>query len=139
MTSIASPLQALCLEHLEQLKATTKHLRLAVVALADGFPLAQIDTEASTGRKAAAMASALGGLASSVVKEFSLGLLEGTILECDQGLVFCRQIKGPKRSFILFMIMDDKATYGHALWAIKNAAKNISEALHAQPELGTTL
>lgn len=135
-----SPLQLICLEHLDRLKMSTEHLRLAVIASVDGFPIAQIiNPDPLAGRKAAAMASALGGLASSVVSEFALGALEGVVLECDQGLVLCRQIPRAKKNLILMIIFDDEVTYGHALWAIKRSVKSISVSLSNLSDTNTTL
>lgn len=132
-----SPLRNLCLQHLRQLKQTNEHLRLAVVSTTDGFPVAIADVDPQAGRKATAMAAALDGLSKSIVKEFGMGALEGTVLECEFGLVFCRRINGPKYNLVLLAVMNDQVTYGHALWAIKNTAKEMAASLHGLVELDT--
>jgi predicted regulator of Ras-like GTPase activity (Roadblock/LC7/MglB family) len=137
MSSSISPLRNLCLQHLQQLKHTSEHLQLAVVSTTDGFPVAVAHVDPQAGRKATAMAAALDGLSKSIVKEFGLGALEGTVLECEMGLVFCRRVHGPKYNLVLLAVMSDQITYGHALWAIKNTAKDMAASLHGLVELDT--
>ncbi|WP_437880133.1 roadblock/LC7 domain-containing protein [Pseudomonas sp. LRF_L74] len=130
MSTPTSPLRSICLQHLDGLKHTFGELlRMAVVSSTDGFPIAMLDIEASAGRKATAMAAALDGLCKTIVKEFALGALEGTVLECEQGLVLCRQVRGPNRNLVLLLVLGEGASYGHALWAVKNAVQEIGASL----------
>ena len=138
MSQATPTLRSLCLQHLQQLKDGTQHLIMAAVSSADGFPIALLDTEPQPGRKATAMAAALDGLSKSIAREFALGCIEGTVLECELGLVLCRQVQTPKRNLVLLMIMSNDVTYGHALWAIKNAARAMATSLQASIEVGTT-
>jgi predicted regulator of Ras-like GTPase activity (Roadblock/LC7/MglB family) len=139
MSTSTSPLRLLCTRHLQLLKQTADNLKLAVVSSTDGFPIALIDVELQPGRKATAMAAALDGLSKSIVKEFGLGALEGTVLETEQGLVLCRRVHGPKYNLVLLAVMGKDTTYGHALWAIKNAAKELTASLQELTELDPLL
>ncbi|UCJ17097.1 roadblock/LC7 domain-containing protein [Pseudomonas sp. MM211] len=136
MSQDTPTLRSLCLQHLQELKEGTEHLVMAAVSSADGFPIALLGAEPQLGRKATAMAAALDGLSKSIAKEFALGGLEGTVLECDSGLVLCRQVHTPKRNLVLLMVMSKDVTYGHALWAIKNAARAMATSLQASIEVG---
>lgn len=135
MSQATSTLRSLCLQHLQDLKDGTEHLVMAAVSSSDGFPIALLDAEPQLGRKATAMAAALGGLSKSIAREFALGEIEGTALECEFGLVLCRQVHTPKRNLVLLMIMSKDLTYGHALWAIKNAARALAASLQASIEV----
>lgn len=125
-----SPLRALCLRHLEALRDSTDNFRMAAVSSTDGFPIAVLNANpADTSSKTTAMAAALDGLSKTIAREFGLGQLEGTVLECEFGLFLCRQIHGPKRNLVLFLVMDEQVTYGHALWAVKNTARQMAATL----------
>jgi predicted regulator of Ras-like GTPase activity (Roadblock/LC7/MglB family) len=129
-----SGLKELCQQHLLQLQETLSGMRVAVVSTADGFPIAMVETTPQGARRATAMAAALNGLSQTLTKELATGQLEGTVLECQQGLILCRHVAMPKRALVILMVVDAGATYGHALWAIKQAAKDLSTALHAWVE-----
>lgn len=122
-------LQAICQQHLEELKESADYLDFAILASEDGFPIAQVSIDQIQSRKAAAMASTLSGLAGSIVREFNLNSLEGTILECEMGLVLCRNVQRGNKVFVLFAVVDNKVTLGQALWSIKNTAKKISDSM----------
>lgn len=136
MTQSVSTLRSICLQHLHELKDATEHLVMAAVSSSDGFPIALLGAEPQLGRKATAMAAALDGLSKSIAREFALGGLEGTVLECEQGLVLCRQVHTPKRNLVLLVVMSQDVTYGHALWAIKNAARAMATSLQASIDMG---
>lgn len=131
----SSSLREFCLQHLEALKSSISHFRMAVVSSVDGFPIALLGVEPQTGRKTTAMSAALDGLSKTIAKELQLGNIEGAVLECELGLVLCRQVYGPKRNLVLLMVVSEQATYGQALWAVKNAAKEMTVSLHEQVEL----
>jgi predicted regulator of Ras-like GTPase activity (Roadblock/LC7/MglB family) len=76
-----------------------------------------------------AMAAALDGLSKSLTHELSLGRLEGTVLECELGMVLCQQVHASNRNLVLLMVMSEQATYGHALWTIKNTAREMASSL----------
>ena len=134
MTQMTSPLRSLCLEHLERLKQSIGDLRLAVVSSTDGFPIATLGVEAASGRKATAMAAALDGLSKSIAKEFAMGGLEGVVMECELGLVLCRQVHGINRNLVLLLILGREVNYGQALWSIKQAAQDIGNSLQGLME-----
>ncbi|OLU24957.1 hypothetical protein BVH03_18745 [Pseudomonas sp. PA15(2017)] len=136
MSQATATLRSLCVQHLQELKDGTEHLVMAAVSSSDGFPIALLDAEPQLGRKATAMAAALDGLSKSIAREFALGGIEGTVLECEFGLVLCRQVHTPKRNLVLIIIMSKDVTYGHALWAIKNAARALATSLQASIEVG---
>lgn len=129
-----STLRSLCLQHLQALKDSTEHLVMAAVSSADGFPIALLDADPLLGRKATAMAAALDGLAKSIAQVFAVGSLEGSVLECESGMVLCRQVHASRRNLVLFIVMSRDATYGHALWAIKQAARGMAASLQASIE-----
>lgn len=136
MTTVTtpSPLRGVCLKHLETLKNSLDHFRMAAVSSVDGFPIALVGVEPQTGRKATAMAAALDGLSKTIAKELQLGNIEGTVLECELGLVLCRQVYGPKRNLVLLMVVGEQVTYGQALWAIKNTAREMTASLQEHVE-----
>ena len=129
MNATTSPLRNTCMQHLIKLSESLEGMRMAVVSSTDGFPIAMLDVDPAGGRKASAMAAALDGLCKSIVKEFALGTLEGTVLECEQELVLCRQLRGSKRNLVLLVVVGEGVSYGHALWAIKNTAQEITLSL----------
>lgn len=137
MLKTQSPLRALCVSHLQRLKDSVEHVRMAAVCSTDGFPIALLGVEPQPGRKLTAMAAALDGLSKSMGSELEMGLLEGTVLESEFGLVLCRQVHSPRRNLVLLLVMAEQGTYGHALWAIKNAAKEMGAALQELVELET--
>lgn len=124
--SPTSPLRSICIKHLKSLSETLNGVRMAVISSTDGFPIAMLDIDLATGRKAAAMSAALDGLCKTIVAEFSLGTLEGTVLEYKEGLALCRQVRSEKLNLVLLVIVDDHVTYGHALWRIKSVAHDVS-------------
>lgn len=134
-TSTPPRLRTLCLQHLETLRETLTAFRLGAVCSADGFPLAVLGADPTTGRKTTAMAAALDGLGKTIARELHLGGVEGLVLECDAGLVLCRQVPLSRRNLVLLMVLAEQAAYGQALWAIKNAARDLSASLHEQIEL----
>lgn len=133
-----SPLRTLCLGHLESLRQID-HFQMAAVCSTDGFPIATLGVEPSQGRKMTAMAAALDGLSKSLAQELSLGKLEGTALECEFGLVLCRQVHASKRNLVLLLVMSEQATYGHALWAIRNTAQEMGASLQQLVEQNANL
>ncbi|MFT0212305.1 hypothetical protein VQ643_06765 [Pseudomonas sp. F1_0610] len=122
----------LCSSSLEQLKLKAEGFCIGAIALADGFPLVNISCDTLVERRVTAMSAALFGLSSSIAKEFQLKNVNSIVVECEQGLVVCRQIRGPKRNYILFTLFDDRINYGTAMWHVKNTEAAISTAL-AQP------
>lgn len=114
---------------LEQLKQRAEGFQMGAVALADGFPLVNISCDALVERRATAMSAALFGLSSSIAKEFQLKNVTSIVVECEQGLVMCRQIQGAKRNYILFTLFDDRINYGTAMWHVKNTETAISTGL----------
>ena len=130
MIKEAPTLQSICQKHLEELSESSDFFMFAILASEDGFPIAQVNIEQNANRKAAAMASTLSGLAASIVKEFKLGALEGTILECEFGLVLCRNVYRGQKTFVLLSVVNEKATIGQALWSIKNTAKQINDSIN---------
>lgn len=129
MSIATSPLRDMCIQHLKNLGEALEGVRMAVVSSTDGFPIATLNIDLASGRKASAMAAALDGLCKTIVKEFDLGTLEGTVLEYEQGLTLCRQLRSQKLNLVLLVVVCESVTYGHALWAIKNAAHGITLSL----------
>lgn len=124
-------LKALCQQQLAELAATTKGVRVAIVASSDGFPLASLNLEAQESRRITAMGAALGALSLRIVQELDLSGLEGTVIESAQGLVLCRQIPNGITPMVLLVVTGEEANYGYAQWAVKHAAKRLSESLNA--------
>ncbi len=127
-------LKALCQQQLADLAATTEGMRVAIVASSDGFPLASLNLEAQESRRITAMGAALGALSQRIVQELALGALEGTVIESVQGLVLCRQIPSVITPMVLLVVTGEEANYGYAQWAVKHAAKRLSESLNALGE-----
>ncbi len=128
-----SQLKQLCQEQLVELAATTRGVRVAIVASSDGFPLASLNLEAKDSRRITAMGAALGALSQRIVQELVLAGLEGTVIEAAEGLVLCRQIANPITPMVLLVVTGEEANYGYAQWAVKHAARRLSESLN---ELG---
>ncbi|MBV2134543.1 roadblock/LC7 domain-containing protein [Pseudomonas sp. MAP12] len=124
-------LRALCQQQLTDLAATTEGVRVAIVASSDGFPLASLNLEAQESRRITAMGAALGALSQRIVQELALGALEGTVIESVQGLVLCRQVPNVITPMVLLVVTGEEANYGYAQWAVKHAAKRLSESLNA--------
>lgn len=120
-----------CAESLDKLNAILVGFQLGVVCTSDGLPVASLYAEGRQEHRAAAMAAALSGLSVSIAKEFDKGVLDGTVLECYDGLIFCRQLANTRYPLVLLVIVGEGAVYGHALWAIKNVARELAQALQA--------
>ncbi|HYQ37937.1 MAG TPA: roadblock/LC7 domain-containing protein [Pseudomonas sp.] len=131
-----SQLKALCEQQLTDLAASAQGVRVAIVASSDGFPLASLNLEPQESRRITAMGSALGALSQRIVQELALGELEGTVIESATGLVLCRQIPNGITPMVLVVVTGEEANYGYAQWAVKHAAKRLSESLN---ELGERL
>lgn len=131
MIKAAPTLQSICQQHLDDLAHLSDFFIFALLASEDGFPIAQVNIDQNKSRKAAAMASTLSGLAKTIVKEFELSGLEGTILECEFGFVLCRNIYRGHKTFVLLSVVNEKATIGQALWSIKNIAKKITDSINS--------
>ncbi|GGK01200.1 roadblock/LC7 domain-containing protein [Pseudomonas matsuisoli] len=136
--TISSPLRTMCLGHLETLQKVD-HFRMAAVCSTDGFPIATLGADPQQSRRTTAMAAALDGLSKSITQELSLGTLEGTVLECELGLVLCRQVHASNRNLVLLMVLSEQATYGQALWAIKNTAREMAASLQQLVEQNASL
>jgi len=106
-------------------------VRVAIVASSDGFPLASLNLEAQESRRITAMGAALSALSLRIVQELALSGLEGTVIESAQGLVLCRQIPNGITPMVLLVVTGEEANYGYAQWAVKHAAKRLSESLNA--------
>lgn len=128
-----SQLKTLCQQQLAQLSATTEGVRVAIVASSDGFPIASLNLEAQESRRITAMGAALGALSQRIVQDLALSTLEGTVIESSQGLVLCRQIPNSVTPMVLLVVTGEEANYGYAQWAVKHAARRLSESLN---ELG---
>ena len=124
-------LKSLCQQQLAELAATTQGVRVAIVASSDGFPLASLNLEAQDSRRITAMGAALSALSLRIVQELALSGLEGTVIESAQGLVLCRQIPNSVTPMVLLVVTGEEANYGYAQWAVKHAAKRLSESLNA--------
>lgn len=122
----------LCSGALERLKLAAVDFHMGAIALADGFPLVNVSCDAVVGRRATAMSAALYGLSASIAKEFKLKAVTSVMLECEFGVVICRQIPGPKRNYILFTVFNQDTNCGIAMWYVKNTAKAISKELFEQ-------
>lgn len=127
-------LKTLCEQQLAELAATTQGLRVAIVASSDGFPLASHNLEPQESRRITAMGAALAALSQRIVQELALSALEGTVIESTQGLVLCRQIPNSITPMVLVVVTGEEANYGYAQWAVKHAAKRLSDSLN---ELGS--
>ena len=126
-------LKALCQQQLAELAATTEGVRVAIVASSDGFPLASLQLEPQESRRITAMGAALSALSQRIVQELALSSLEGTTVETAQGLVLCRQIPNSVTPMVLLVVTGESVNYGYAQWAVKHAARRLSESLN---ELG---
>lgn len=126
-----SQLKSLCQQQLAELVATTQGVQLAIVASSDGFPLASVNLEPQESRRITAMGAALAALSQRVVQELALGTLEGTVIESAAGLVLCRQVVNPLTPMVLLVVTGEAANYGYAQWAVKHAARRLSESLDA--------
>lgn len=127
-------LKTLCEQQLAELAATTQGVRVAIVASSDGFPLASHNLEPQESRRITAMGAALAALSQRIVQELALSTLEGTVIESTQGLVLCRQIPNSITPMVLVVVTGEEANYGYAQWAVKHAAKRLSDSLN---ELGS--
>ncbi len=124
-------LKAACQQQLAALAESMEGLRVAVVASADGFPLASVGLDAQEGRRITAMAAALDALGQRLVQELALGAQESALIESAAGLVLCRQVVNDITPMILLVVTGEGSNPGYALWAVKKAARALSESLSA--------
>lgn len=128
-------LKETCNRHLAKLQETLNALRMAVVCTTDGFPVAIYDPHSGKGQRATAMASTLNGLTQTISRELSLGRVDGTALDCAEGLVLCRLVPNQRRDLVLFTCTGTDDTYGQALWAVRNVVKYLAEELNQMPPM----
>jgi hypothetical protein len=124
-------LRTACQQQLAALAESMEGLRMAIVASADGFPLASIGLESQEGRRFSAQAAALDALAQRMVGELALGRQESALIESDVGLVLCRQVANDITPMLLLVVTGQNSNPGYALWAVKKAARALSESLSA--------
>jgi len=122
-----------CSQVLADLDSKLKGLQTAVVSTADGLVVASHEQDSGAARRVAAMAAALSGLSQSVARELKSGMLQGTVIECDDGIVFCRTIVGRAMQFALLVQVSADENYGMALWAVKQGAASLQGQLDALP------
>lgn len=126
-------LRPACAKVLVDLDAMLKGLQTAVVSTADGLVVATHEQDAGAGRRTAAMAAALSGLSQSVARELKSGQLQGTVIECSEGIVFCRAVAGASTQLALLVLVSADENYGMALWAVKHGAASLKALLDASP------
>lgn len=124
-------LKTVCQQQLAALAESMDGLRVAIVASADGFPLASVGLEAQESRRITAMAAALDALGQRLVQELALGAQESALIESAEGLVLCRQVVNGITPMILLVVTGEGSNPGYALWAVKKAARALSESLSA--------
>jgi predicted regulator of Ras-like GTPase activity (Roadblock/LC7/MglB family) len=134
MNPLAQSLIALrpqCVATLTELRGNLRGLRTAVVSSADGLVIGAVEESPGIARRVAAMAAALGGLSQSVARELNSGALHGTVIECSEGIVFCRMVGGAGMQLALLALVSSSENYGLALWAVKGAASRLEAELTA--------
>jgi len=134
----AQSLKSICTRHLTKLQETLHALRMAVVCTTDGFPVAIFDPHTGKGQRATAMASTLNGLTQTISRELALGRVDGTALDCAEGLVLCRLVPNRRRDLVLFTCTGTDDSYGQALWAVRNVVRFMAEELNQTPPTTTS-
>lgn len=117
---------------LQEFADSVDGVRAAVVASVDGFVLAQVATQSSSGERLAAMTSAMLALASAVGRELALGTLDVLMLEASEGKVLMQSIPLPRGSLLLMAACGQRSVIGHVLWSARECGRKIQVELSAE-------
>lgn len=127
----SASLRRLCQAQLEDLSQSVQGLQVAVIASADGFPLASLNLEGRAGRNVTAMGSRLCELAQQISSELTGTGLEATTLETGGGLVLCRQVENSLLPMLLIAVVGREGTGGYTQWMVRKAAQDLADAVGA--------
>lgn len=114
---------------LQEFTGSVDGVRAAVVASVDGFALAQVATQQTSGERLAAMTSAMLALASAVGRELALGTMDVLMLEASEGKVLMQSIQLPRGSLLLMAACGQRSVIGHVLWSARECGRKIQAEL----------
>ena len=120
---------------LDQVYARIPEIQLAVLSTTDGFHVAAIGSkqdEPDLPEKFAVMASSLSALSEAAGKELGARHLDVAMLDFSGLQVLLRSVQARQKKFVLAVAADKTAVLGNLLWAVRECAHSIEEALNTE-------
>ncbi len=118
--------QSLFAKHVQALYKALDGVSFIVLASDDGFPISHTLTDDKEAARKSAITASLGGLSSSIAHESGLKQAVATTIECDDGLIFSRNIQlDDHKSVELLVACNRNVNYAISLWTIKNTITDI--------------
>lgn len=104
---------------------TVDGVRAAVLASVDGFALAEVAGKDRSGKRLAAMTSAMLALAGAVGRELQLGRLQVLMLEAEDGKVLMLSLDAKGASLLLMAACDQRSVIGNVLWSARECGQKV--------------
>jgi len=121
---------AVCQEYLDKLHADHKGILAALIASADGFHLAAIQSVIGEERLAA-MSSSMHALGTEIVNEAKLKKCYDVVIEAAEGKVLMLNVPFADEDLIMTVVANEAMVFGHLLFSCRQTAERISEKLAA--------
>jgi uncharacterized protein len=119
-----------CDEALRSLMRDVPNVTAAVVATADGFEVASVQTEDQVAAtRLSALASSLLALGHAALRELSMNGGGSVLIENAMGKILLVEVHRNRLPIVLCIVADAEATTGKVLWA----ARQCSNALESAP------